>query len=600
MAKRKGWIIFFVIVGLFMLLGVMFIFGIRAALEDKPIVKEDTVLRIDFAGLITEQYSRDAFGRELEGANLQMHDLRQGLEMAKADDRIRGIFLYVSGLDIGWAKAQEIRTELQKFKESGKFVTAYIFICDEIGYYLALAADEIYIQPQTFVELNGFASEVPFLKNMFNKLGMEPQVDNIGKYKSAGDILKRESMSPEHREATEALLADIYEEFVQSVSSARGIDRSELAKALENGVYQSETMRDLQLVDDLKYQTEVEDLLKQKIYGEEKTDSKELDLTVMNIRRYAKLPPEEVGLGKGSKIALIYAIGGIESGRGGHDPFFGRTMGSGEITRMLQDAEQDESVKAVIMRVDSPGGSGIASDEIWAEIEEVQEKKPVIISMSDVAASGGYWISMGADAIVAQPLTITGSIGVVSAFFNLSGTYDKLGIDWETVKTNEHADLGTDKRAMTEEEWQTLQKLNRDFYQFFVKKVADGRNMSYDRAEEVAQGRVWMGTRALEHGLVDSLGGLDAALAIAKDKADISVDAKTQWQVYPKPRGLFESLVERFNVAAAKFITGKNSDFVAWQNLPGEAKALLRQLSVMSRARNGEPMAFAPYLPEVK
>ena len=596
MAKKRGWLIFFILFGVFVFFGLIFIFAIMTALEDRPIVRNDTVLQFNLSGLVTEHFPRDAFGKEFEGASLQMHDIRKALAMAKVDERIRGIYLRVSMPQIGWAKSQELRDLLFDFKESGKFVTAFMEFCNEKSYYIAIAADEIYLQPHSFAEFNGFASEIPFFKRMFNKVGAEPQVENIGKYKSAGDIYKRESMTPAHREVTQALLDDIFEEFTQAVIRQRGIDKEEFLAALNQGIYDSEGALALNLVDALSYETAVIDSLKKKVFGENREDQ---NLKVMSLPRYAKIPYSEVGLGDGSKVALIYAIGAIVSGSGGHDPLMGRNMGSRSIIRYLRSAKKNKSIKAVVIRVDSPGGSSIASDEIWSEINSVRKIKPVVISMSDVAASGGYWISMDADAIVAQPLTITGSIGVVLTLFDLSGTYDKLGIDWETVKKGAHADMLTDKRAMTDGEWQTFKKLTRDVYDVFVQKVADGRNKSWDEIDEIAQGRIWTGEEALTFGLVDSLGGLDIALKIAKEKAGIIHGAQTQWLVYPQPKGFLESVFDRLSIRAAGLLSRNFHDLALIKTLPPETKSILKRIAVMSRARGGEIMAVAPFIPEI-
>ncbi len=251
------------------------------------------------------------------------------------------------------------------------------------------------------------------------------------------------------------------------------------------------------------------------------------------------------------------------------------------------------------MRIDSPGGSGQASDQIWAEIEEARKQKPVVASMGDVAASGGYWIAMNSDAIVAEPLTMTGSIGVVSALFDLSETYDKLGIDWETVKTHAHADMPTSKRALTDSEWQEFKQMNRQFYDYFVQKVADEREMSREQVEEIAQGRVWTGKRAAQLGLVDTLGGLDAARKVAMDKAGIAQEEKTQWVVFPKPKGLLESIFERLQSKVAKAWLHNDKDWQFLSELPPQMRALMHQASLFSRTRNGEVLALEPFVPDV-
>lgn len=600
MAIKKGWIVFFIVSGVFVFFGALFIFAIVSALNDKPVVKKDTVLRVNLTGLITEKFPRDAFSRQFEGANGQMHDIRKSLAMAKKDERLLGVYVRIGNPGIGWSKAQEIREMLHDFKESGKFVTAFMETCDEKSYYVALAADELHLQPHSYVEFNGFAAEVPFYKGLFNKIGMEPQVDNIGKYKSAGDILKRTSMSPAHREVTESLLNNYFEEFVGTVCETRGLERHDFIQALDEGLYRSEEVLQHKLVDDLKYESAVVDMMKKKVYDDEATNGKNRTLRMISVSRYAKIPAKDVGLGRGEKIALIYAIGSIVSGQSGVDPLFGRNMGSGSIVGMLRAAKRNKAVKAVVLRVDSPGGSALASDVMWAEIEKVREEKPVVVSMSDVAASGGYWMAMGCDAIVAQPLTITGSIGVVGAVFDLSGTYDKLGIVWETVKTSKHADMITDKRPMTQEEWRIFKENTYAIYKTFVQKVADGREKSWDEVDKIAQGRVWTGRQAFEIGLVDSLGGLDAALAIAKEKAGLAADAQTQWIVYPQPKSFFESFFDKFSIRAAKLLQPGLGEGSIFNKLPSEAKQAIRQMAIANLIRSGEMMAIAPFVPVIE
>ncbi|MFQ5603912.1 MAG: signal peptide peptidase SppA [bacterium] len=601
MARKKGWIIFLIVFGFFVFMGVMFILGIKTALEDRPVVRDDTVLQIDLAGLVTEHFSREAFSREFEGANIQLHDIRKALELARVDKRIRGVYLRMSYVALGWAKAQELKNLLEKFKDTGKFMTAFLESCNEKSYYIALAADDIFLQPHSIAEFNGLAVEYPFVKRMFNKLGVEPQVNSVGKYKSAGEMFSRESMSPAHREATEALLNDFYDEFLQAVCARRDLERPELQSLLNKGIFLSKDALENQLVDELKYESEVLELLKEKVYAQdEATDGRTPSLRTIRASRYARLSPEDVGLGRGSKIALIYAIGAIVPGRSGYDPLNGRTMGSQSVVSMLKSVKNNRSIKAVVLRVDSPGGSAVASDEMWAEIEEVQKKKPVVVSMSDVAASGGYWISMGCSAIVAQPTTITGSIGVVGTIFNLAGAYDKLGIDWETVKIGDHADMLTDKRALTDEEWQIFKELTNDTYETFLSKVAEGRGKSRDEVHAVAQGRVWSGKRALQYGLIDSLGGLDAALTIAKEKAGLEPDAKTRWVIYPHPKGFFESLFEKLDVVAAKIFASRMEEWAFLKNLPTETKSALRKIAVVGQFRSGEVLAVEPFVPVVE
>jgi len=600
MAKRKGWIIFFAVVGIFVLFTVMFISGLAALLEDQPTVRENTVLKINLNGGVTEKASPNAVGRELEGANVEMYTLQKGLRMAQEDDRIKGVYLNVGGLNAGWAKLLEIRALLQDFKTSEKFVTAFLNSCDEKTLFVALAADDVYIQPHASVVLNGLAAELPFLRRMFDKLGIRPQVVHIGKYKNAGDIFQRKSMSPAHREATQALLNDIYDAFIDAVAVEAQVPRAEFRQRLDGGIYRADELRQLQLVDGLKYETEVTDMLKHRVYAADSTAAEKKSLRTIDIRRYAKIPAEDVGPAKGEQIALIYAVGTIVPGRSSHEPLAGRTMGAESIIKLLKTAEKNSKIKAVVLRVDSPGGSGQASDAIWAAIEKLRKKKPVVISMSDVAASGGYWISMNSDAIVAQPLTITGSIGVLSVLFDLSQVYDKLGVDWATVKKGDQSDFLTDKRPITAKERRLLEELIRDFYQVFVQKAADGRGKSFAEIDAVAQGRVWTGKRALQYGLIDTLGGLQTAVDIAKKKAGLDPDKPARWIVYPQPKSFFESVMEKLTVHAGVPKLAQSPDMTLLQGLPAEARNLLQQLVRFAGLRQGDVMALAPHIPNIE
>ncbi len=600
MVKGRGWLILFIFCGLFLAFAGLMLFALKAAFEDKPVVEHDSVLKLNLAGFITEQYPRDAFSRGLEGANLQMEDIRKALTYASQDERIKGIWLTVNFPGLGWAKAQEIRSRIEQFKKSGKFVVSHLRFCNEKSYYLASVADEIYMQPQSYAEFNGLAVQVPFVKGLLTKLGVNPQVENIGKYKSAGDIFKRESMSPAHREQTESLLSEFYTEFVDSICARRDIDKPDLTNLLDGGIYSSEEALAADLFDALCFEPELEQILLRKVHRLDSTELEDKKLNVVAARHYARISPDEVGLAGGDKVALIYASGDIVSGSDGFDPVWGRHLGARSFERILQSAQDDDEVKAVVLRVDSPGGDGLASDQMWAAIEEVRKQKPVVVSMSDVAASGGYWISMNCDAIVAQPLTITGSIGVVTALYDLSGTYEKLGINWETVKTGPHADMPTDKRTMTKTERAQLNRLTESFYRYFVEKVAAGRTKSWDEVHEIAQGRVWTGTQAMQHGLVDSLGGLDVAVAIAREKAGLDASGKTDWLVYPRPKGFLQSLFDQIGVRAARLAGIPAGKTNLLQQLPSDVLGPLRQVARASRLRPGEISAILPFVPEVE
>jgi len=596
MKLKKGLIIFLLIFGSFMLLSMLFISGLSMLLDSKPIVQKNSVLQIVLGGEITEWYSGDVFSREFEGASLQLHDIRKSLKMAAVDSRIEGVYLRIFSPSLGWAKAEEINRLITEFKESGKFVVAHINFCDEKAYYLALAADEIYMPPQGFTALNGLAAQVPFMKNTYAKLGIKPQVDNIGKYKSSGETYKRETMSAPHQEATEAILSDIYNHFLKEVSSGRGLERSTLESLLAKGVFQAGELKNAGLVDDLKNEADVFEQISKQVHGE----ASDLMAKTINAQDYARISAEDIGLGQGEQIALIYAVGTILPGYSGHDPLNGRTLGAESIARAVRAAANNNDVKAIVLRVDSPGGSAQASDQIWAELQKVKSKKPIVVSMSDLAASGGYWISMDADAIVAEPQTLTGSIGVVMTLLNAAETYDKLGINWEIVKTDRHADVPTEKRPLTQVEWQKFKDFNQVIYKTFVEKVAAGREQTLEEIDRVAQGRTWTGLAAFQHGLVDSLGGLDVALGLAKKEAGIAPEANTQWRVYPKPKDFFQSLFERMQIRTGEYFFSQNESLSLINQIPVDLKNTLQRLAFIRFLRNGEALALAVDLPVIQ
>jgi len=598
MKLNKGLLITLIIFGIFTMMSLIFFFSIKTLFDAKPIIQPDSALKVTLSGSITEWYSRDAFSREFEGATQQVHSIRKALAMAQVDDRIKGVYLRIVSPQMGWAKADAIKRNIEAFKKSGKWVVAYIDFCDEKSYYVGLAADEIYLPPNAFAMMNGFAANVPFLKQTFNKLGIEPQVDNIGKYKSAGDVLKRDNMSPAHREATTSILTEVYNHFVETVCASRPVEREEFELMLDKGIYNSNKLENTGLITGLKHQTEVLELLKKKVFGESNADDKKLSFT--NVNTYSRLSPSDFGVEGQAQFALIYALGTIMSGNSGHSPINGRTMGAESVVEMLRAAGDNDKIKAIIMRVDSPGGSAQASDEIWAEVARIKQKKPVIISMSDVAASGGYWISMNSDAIVAEPLTITGSIGVVISIFDMSGAYEKLGINWETVKVGKFSDVPTDKRPLTPEEWRRIKEMSRETYKVFVDKVADGRETTSDDIEKVAQGRVWTGRQALQRGLVDSLGGLETAVAIAKEKAGLSEKTVIDWQVYPRTKSFAESLMEKLNVGVLPNKIAHQTASAFKNNLPADMRVAFEKIMTAALFKPGEILTLEEQVPDIR
>lgn len=597
--KKNIWIVVLTVLGVFIFIGGGLLFMLLLFMSDLPVVKSNSVLAIPLTGLVTEYVPYSPIGREIEGVDVQLHDIRKALHMAEVDDRIRGVYLRVSSPALGWAKAREFRDLLARFKQnSGKFVTAYLNYVDELSYYVVAEADTIFLQPYAFSALNGMAAEYPFLKRMFAKVGVAPQVVRIGEYKSAGDMWKRDSMSPAQKEATEAILEDVLMDFSETVYADRSIEPSLLQQTLATGVFESNEIAGMGLADGLKQEPEVLEHLEAQVYGSVQKNGK-TRLNLIDVREYARVPLEDVGLGGGRKVGLVYAMGTIMPGESGYDPINGRVLGAGTIRYMLQQAGENNDLAAIVLRIDSPGGSALASDQIWSTVEEVRQKKPVVVSMSDVAASGGYWIAMNCDAIVAQPLTLTGSIGVVTMLLEGSEAYDKLGIDWGTVKTHPHADFPTTVRPLTEEEWRIFSKNTENFYRYFVQKVADGRGKTWQAVDEIARGRVWTGKRAAELGLVDSLGGLDVALAIAKEKAGLRKETRTQWVVYPEPKSLVESFLDLLQIRAAQISRAAHPEAAYLQTLAPQLKSLVQQLAFIGKMQRGDILAYSFLVPQI-
>jgi len=511
--------------------------------EQRVDIHAPAILAIDLQGRIVERSPPDFFSAQLEGAAHDLFDLRLAIERAAQDDRIAGIHLRVGNPGYGWAKAEELRANLAEFRAAGKFVYAFTSLTDELGYYVAVSADSLFLLPHSGLEMNGFRVETPFVQELFEKVGVEPQVEAIGVYKSAADMFRRTNMSDPDREATQAILDGIYGRFVDAVVAARGVDRERFTGALDRGVYLGRDLRALGLVDGELHESEVRQRAVARALGAE-PDSvwpEDVEAHVVDIRAYAA---ERRGARRGAKgtIGLVYALGPITAGESGYDPLFGRTMGAETMKRLFREVAEDEALDAVVIRVDTPGGDAIASEEIWGAVEALGEVVPVIVSMGDVAASGGYYMSAGADRIVAAPSTLTGSIGVFGILFDASEVYDKLGIDWDTLETNPAADFPTSIRPLSDEERETFRGLIEHTYHSFVGRVAEGRGMSAEDVDLVAQGRVWSGAAAAERGLVDEVGGLGASLAAAKEAAGIDVDAAVNLHVYPRPETLLDRL----------------------------------------------------------
>jgi len=521
-------------------------------------------LALDVSGDMPEEPSSGLSGF-LESRPPSIRALVESVDRAGRDPAVKGLLLRVGTLDVGWARVQELRDALVRFRRSGKPSWAHLEFAGNREYFLATGCAKVAASPTAMLDISGLAAEVTFYRGTLDKLGIQAQFEGVGKYKNAPNQLTEKGFTPPHREQMEDLVGTLFEQYVRGIAQGRGLEPEKVRRLIDEAPFQAVAAKDSGLVDELLYRDQVED----RIPAAGRID-----------------PVRYVKSGRGffdtrPKLALVYAAGDIISGESQASPFGGGLVGSDTISRGLRQAREDGSVRAIILRVDSPGGSGTAADAVWREVALARRSKPVVVSMGDYAASGGYYISMGADAIVAQPGTITGSIGVFSGKFSLRGLYDKLGISQETVLRGKNASLFSDWQPWTGEQRAKIHELNEAFYRTFVAKAAEGRKKKPDEIEAVAQGRVWTGEEALAAGLVDGLGGLQDAVRIARDKARIPKGEDVQLVVLPQRKGLLETLLERQDEDVAARAAGRAlgpavASFLRWATALGDQGPIAR------------------------
>ncbi len=514
--------------------------GVFSSVSDRPVdIADNSILHLKIDRPILERSVENSFGDVFmiggRNAGIGLKELVQAIKRAAQDDRIQGIFLEPKYLYSGLAKLYELRQELETFKETGKFVIAYGEYYTESEYYLASVADEVYLPEEGMLEFNGFRAEYNFLKGTMDKLGIETQVFRVGAYKSSVEPFTRTEMSEESREQTVSLLRSFYSTYLDDIVRSRDLGKSELRIVADSMLATSaKSALKHRLITDTKYFDQVIAELKFRT----DIDSTE-DLKSVRLDPYLS---STSSLYKGSeKIAVVFADGEIINGKGNRE-----SIGSESFSKQLRKLREDDRVKAVVLRINSPGGSSLASDVIWREVMKTSEVKPIIASMSDLAASGGYYIAMACDSIVAQPLTITGSIGIYSMHFNAQELLeDKLGITTDVVKTGPLSDIFTISRPFTEYEMSMFQKSVNEGYQTFITKAANGRDMEVSEINAAAGGRIWSGLQARENGLVDAIGGLDDAVAIAAAAAGLD-DDQYRLRYYPPQKSIWEELLSDF------------------------------------------------------
>jgi protease-4 len=532
------------IIGIFILIGIV---GSMVNQEKIVEVKPNSVLQISFNDAVMDRAPNnplenfDPVGMSSESA-ISLKKILNNIEKASADDNIKGIFLYLDGIKAGAATISEIRSQLQAFKDSNKFVIAYGNYFSQKAYYLATVADKVYVNPEGSAGMTGLAAQIMFFKKTMDKIGIDPQVIRHGKYKSAVEPFLGNKMSEANREQISSYLGSLWNEMLMKVADSRGLSVEELQKMADDlSIINVDDAVEANLVDGARYLDQVIDEMKAKVEVAE-----DKDLEIVKLKDYFHSPELNTNklVSSMDKIAVVYAQGEIGSGKGSTSE-----IGTENVAKAIRKARKDDKIKAIVLRVNSPGGSALTSEVILREVELTKGVKPIVASMGDVAASGGYYISCLADTIVASPNTITGSIGVFGLLFQAQELIQqKIGINVEVVKTAKHADMGSMFRPLSMEERDIIKKSIEDVYTTFITHVAKGRGMSVDAVDEVGQGRVWSGTNAKEIGLVDVLGGLNDAIEIA---AKMAGSDDYMVKEYPKQKDPLQQILDDFGASAS-------------------------------------------------
>jgi protease-4 len=543
--------------------------------EKKVAVGDKSVLHLELDAEISEMDIENPLaGLPVPGGDVKhigLISLKEAIRKAKDDDKIEGIYLDITQSTTGFSTLEEIRQSLIDFRESGKWVVTYTEAMTEGAYYLATASDEIYLNPEGEIEFNGLTATVGFYKKLFDRWQIKPQIFRVGEFKSAVEPFIMDKLSEENRLQLTELVNSIYDHILDNIASARGIDKARLEEISDQMlVRNAESTVELGLVDKLMYQDEFFDLLREKLeIGEEEK------INLITYNRYRK--SYSTYKRSGNEIAVIVAQGAIVPGDGNQQD---EVIAGEKFAEEIRKAREDDDVKAIVLRVNSPGGEYRASDMIWREMSLAKQKKPVIASMSDYAASGGYYIAMAADTIVAQPTTITGSIGIFGMIFDLSSFLgNEIGITFDEVRTGNYGDTYTITRALTQAERNYIQRSLDEYYDTFTSKAAEGRNVAKEDILKVAGGRVWTGKQAIDHKLVDVLGGIDDAIRIAAEAAGVSDDYKVK--LYPTPKDFLQefltSLGENTQTNVAKQEMG---DLYLWYR---EGRKVLQFQGVQAR-----------------
>ena len=584
MALRRGVVLVLSLITLAVIVSFTGVAFVYLLVSRGPTIEDDSTLVLRPGGQLEETLPDDVVGQLIGRNDTTVRGFVESLRLAKRDPRITGVLLMPSSLESPfWAKVQELRDAILDFRKSGKIVVAFLEYGGDREYYLASAADRVFLLPTSALDLTGVASYEVFLRGTLDKLGAYPDFLQIGAYKTAVNQLTEKGFTPAHREMTESLNGDMYAQLVRGIASARKMTEGEVRQLLDQGPFGPEDAVREGLVDALAYEDQLDDRVPQLRQGGEMRRVEGTD--------YQRVTPRSLGVRPQSKIAVVYASGVIASGKSGYDPGNGAVVGSDTFVEQLRRLRDDDTIKAIVLRIDSPGGSSVASDVMWRELVITRDQKPtrpLVTSMSDLAASGGYYIAVPGQVIVAQPGTLTGSIGIFAGKMVIDGSMGKLGVTTETVKSGKNADIYSPFSRFSPEQRAKVGDYVQGFYKGFITKVAEGRHTTPERIDAVGQGRVWTGAQAKDRGLVDALGGLDTAISIAKERAHIPADEEVELVVYSPRRSFYEALTA----------LGRSSSALgAWGVLMNAAQrqAVAALVAPVTAFRRGEPLALMPF-----
>ena len=598
MAMSKTKKVVLITVGILFVVIVAAIIGIAAwaSSVNKPNVPDNSVLVLKVSGSMPDYSSEDPtaklFGIE---PSQSFSSLMTQLRKAKVDKRISAVLLDIDMPQLGWGKADELRDTIADFRTSGKPIYAFMELGQNKDYYIASACEKIFLPPSGDIYVNGFAAEAMFYRGSLDKLGVEPEVIQIGKYKSAPEQYTRKEMSDGQREVLNAVLDDYYGRFVNAIAAGRKKSPEDVKAIIDNAPYHGTEAQQQGLIDGALYRDQVYDELKNRLGY--KADDK---IRTVSESNYRNVSSDSLGLNNGERVAVIYASGAINIGQSSRSGFSGELIGSDTLVKAINDAAEDSSIKAIVLRIDSPGGSALASDLMWHALENAKAKKPLVVSMADVAASGGYYIACNANKIVAEPSTVTGSIGVFMGKPVVKGLYDWLGVTNEYVMRGKNAGIFRETEKWTDSERAKMQdQANKIYFDDFVPKVAKGRNKSAEDVNSIGQGHVWTGAQAKQNGLIDEFGGLEKAIEIAKGLANLPADKEVKRIVYPASRSFLQDWLSSGDDDGNASAQSKQEEALL-QAMPEDARKAFRFAKILDQMKDGKAMLMLPYELEIK